>query len=663
MVFRSREDDAVPDPKAEKQLLCENCLGMTIERLAARGGYAHSMLSEFIGSSSWCRGCEVIGVESDLLRPMMWWTGDRYQVTVSLGGWDPQHENKRWDTDDTPSPLNSKLQAAQSPHRYGHGQHRPFKNGSVFTSLYIQALDLRPWKPTENEKLQIFYGRHDIREELPPFGSDPKVVRGKPLRCMTQERDPAQSFGVGYLRPIGMNTSSQRSFEIAAGWLRNCLSSEPAMGLDDPHYANDLKYQYAALSYCWGAAEPGDTRPWRTLRDTVANHLLGIDRQKLPRTLKDALYICERLQIGYLWVDSLCIIQDSEDDWQIEAAKMSGIYLGSLLALSFSSASSTESGCFNEHSVHALEFERGRASWATLDGILSDGRKSRLYIPSSRNMLVEDDPTRTFQEEVLAGALSKRAWALQEHVFPRRTLYFTSKQLFWECQHCRLSEDNYPQDQLPYYPICDLNFPINAGIIVSLWYCRIVVDYMSRKLTRETDRLVAISALARATYLNRRIDYIAGLWKDYLVANVQKVSWKLKTDNSFADVVFASIDLDVKISLGTVLRDRTWMNWSRDKYNRPDDYGRSLLTTGSHFNDPLYLTAEMDDDDDNDPVCRNVAVALVDAYFLLLEPASLKCQTYRRVGIAALRGNAGAIYVEWDLTSRKSWLRRSLTLI
>ncbi|KAF6828191.1 heterokaryon incompatibility protein [Colletotrichum plurivorum] len=221
--------------------------------------------------------------------------------------------------------------------------------------------------------------------------------------------------------------------------------------------------------------------------------MVGIDRQKLPRTLKDALYICERLRISYLWVVSLCIIQDSEDDWQLEAAKMSGIYLGSLLTLSFSSALSAESGCFNENSIHALEFVRLRKSWATLDGTLSDGRKSRLYIPSSRGIHVEDDPTKTFQKEVLAGPLSERAWVLQEHVLPRRTLYFTSKQLFWECQHCRLSEDNYPQDQLPFFPICDLDFTLDAGTIVSLWYCKIVVEYMHRKLTRETDRLVAMA--------------------------------------------------------------------------------------------------------------------------------------------------------------------------
>lgn len=776
VLFQHRENAAVSEP--EKQLLCENCLQMNIEKLAAPGGYAHSMLSEFMDSSRWCTSCRIIRGNSLLLDSVFLWTGDRYQFTISLNvPFDPAHSPECC-TRETRSQICSKFQATQHPDRYGHSQQPPFNRVSGFTSLWVQVLDVRPWEPTEDQGKKDHYIHYNETEVLPSFGTRPIVVGSVPLDCLTREYDPAQSFGVKYLRPIGINTSSQRSLEIAAGWLQNCLSSEPAMDVDYPNLGtfhtspnhwtekhpgdlevepaidegrlptqnpgrllhidfnsnrtspglqlietSGLEYQYAALSYCWGTAEPGDTRPWRTLRDTIASHLAGIDRQKLPQTLKDAIEICERLQISYLWVDSLCIIQDSEDDWQIEADKMSGIYLGSLVTLSFSSALSAEAGCFNEQSIHTVDFETSRPPWAILNGTLSDGRNSTLYLPSSRGVAFDDSPTKAFQKEVLNSALFERAWALQEHVLPRRTLFFTSKQLFWECDHCRLSEDNYLQHQTPFYPICNLEFPLNAWEIVELWYCKIVAGYTRRKLTKETDRLVAISALARATYLNRRIDYIAGLWKDCiipgllwmrkgpghksktyacpswswasqnsavsyqlalgrqatapqtsdLVSKVRKVSWKLKTENPFADVVFASIDLDVRISLGTVLRDvpekasravlrgssTAWMNRPCRDYHRFGDQRRSLLTTGSNFNDTLYLCAEMDDDSASG--C-NVTVALVDNCFLVLEPAGLQCQTYRRVGIATLPDKRGIGKVD-IFAPCKTWIRRSLTVI
>lgn len=50
-----------------------------------------------------------------------------------------------------------------------------------------------------------------------------------------------------------------------------------------------------------------------------------------------------------------------------------------------------------------------------------------------------------------------------------------------------------------------------------MWYERVIEDYTRRQLTYENDKLVAISALARATYLNRHIDYVAGLWRDCIV--------------------------------------------------------------------------------------------------------------------------------------------------
>lgn len=171
-------------------------------------------------------------------------------------------------------------------------------------------------------------------------------------------------------------------------------------------------YQYAALSYCSGTAQPGDSRPWQTREATLKKHLQGIDRGHLPQTLQDAISICERLGIFYLWVDSLCMIQDSPSDWAAEAAKMSGVYLGSLLTVSLSASVSVEAGCLNRVSQPIFDFEKPPWPWTRLDTRLKDGRSSCLSIAE---YVV---PSTVFAKEVLSGLVSQRAWALQEHIMP-----------------------------------------------------------------------------------------------------------------------------------------------------------------------------------------------------------------------------------------------------
>lgn len=327
---------------------------------------------------------------------------------------------------------------------------------------------------------------------------------------------------------------------------------------------------------------------------------------------------------------------------------MSGIYLGSLLAISLSSSVSAEAGCFDQLSQGVLNSSEFQEDWIKIDTKVRDGRRSRLHITfhTPRSTLFED--------EIEHGILSQRAWALQEHIMPQRTLYITSRQLLWECSHCRLSEDNYPQARENWlYPMCQIGFPLDATAIGNIWYRRLVEDYTRRQLTYEKDRLIAISALARATSLNRHIDYVAGLWVDCIVPGlmwmrrgpgrksrtyscptwswasqnsavtykiatpsgyapmpsksfprVQDVSWHTKPQNAFGDVISASVDLETTITLGTVLRDNafndTWHPWTREQLNCKQ---QTLVIPGPGQNRTLCAGAVMDDEDGGRPKC------------------------------------------------------------
>lgn len=721
--------------------LCENCLGMSIENLAQIGGYKHSRVSELLKSSEWCPPC-ILMATSLGIPGWTKFTADRYQLVLSI-------ENPG----DDAKVLFDSTQSRQPCPPPRHFSSRPsFLDG--FSHLCVEVIDLDSWDTPE----EIRENGSD-HESLPPFlepdGSELRSVCSKVLFCLTEEHDPATEFGMKYVRQICSDPSSSHSFNIAAGWLASCLSAETPPKLEDwkpylysgraiepysGHEAGGSKlvasndevaslttqsplrlveiqsdargkatsirvihtdgrhYTYAALSYCWGKAPPGDDRSWQTTQATLKGHLKGINVRHLPQTLQDAISICEMLHIPYLWVDSLCIIQDSPSDWAAEAAKMSSIYLGSLLTISLSASVSAESGCFNHEAQRIANFEVSH--WVTIDTRMRDGRSSRLYVNAYAMR-----PS-TF-DEVLRGVLGQRAWALQEHIMPQRTLYITSKQLLWECRHCRLSEDNYPQKQGDLlYPICDYGFPLDATAIIIMWYRRVVEDYTRRQLTYEKDKLVALSALARATYLNRHIGYVAGLWRDCIVPGllwirqglgfksstyscptwswasqnsavaykfatpsmwtaepsdffprVRDVSWATKPENPFGDVLSAHIDLDTTIALGTVLRDNTFND--RPLWTQYDS--QALMITGSGQNRAYCTNAIIDDANRGG---RNVVVANMGHCFLLLEPPSLSSEEYRRVGIAIPNvvpfDHEQQFHMD-DLT--RGWIQRTIRLV
>lgn len=65
----------------------------------------------------------------------------------------------------------------------------------------------------------------------------------------------------------------------------------------------------------------------------------------LPPLFQDAIIITRQLGLRYLWIDSLCIIQDSLRDWETEAAKMASIYQNSYVTISATDASNGSAKC------------------------------------------------------------------------------------------------------------------------------------------------------------------------------------------------------------------------------------------------------------------------------------------------------------------------------
>lgn len=98
---------------------------------------------------------------------------------------------------------------------------------------------------------------------------------------------------------------------------------------------------YMTLSYCWGGNDS-----LKLTAPTIEELRSGVSISQLPKTIQDAIQVALHLEIRYIWVDALCILQDSPTDWAKEAASMSDVYRNSFLAIAASGASNSEQGLF-----------------------------------------------------------------------------------------------------------------------------------------------------------------------------------------------------------------------------------------------------------------------------------------------------------------------------
>lgn len=271
------------------------------------------------------------------------------------------------------------------------------------------------------------------------------------------------------------------------------------------------KYKYIALSHRWGGA-----RITTTTKDNLLAHKAAVPWAGLCRTFQDAMIVTNRLGFQFLWIDSLCIIQDCAEDWRREASRMASIYKYAAITIAAACATSGDTGLFQPRKS-SLEVE---IPYYTKDGI-RDGH----YFASDREV-------KSFRDEVVNGPLNTRAWTLQERHLSRRILHYGRTQLLWECQSTVWEEsseiehnayDRFGGDLKDGYltslssllwrnldPLAERHEVIATPF--STWYW-LVSQYSRRLLTFGDDKLPAISGLAREFASCREDLYVAGLWR------------------------------------------------------------------------------------------------------------------------------------------------------
>lgn len=216
----------------------------------------------------------------------------------------------------------------------------------------------------------------------------------------------------------------------------------PADNPKDPRLivTNGETEPYVALSHCWGKpSQAAVPRNSRTISTNFKNMLAGFPIDSVPRNFQNAIEIVRALGLRYLWIDALCIIQDSASDWETEAARMQEVYGSAYLTLAGTSANSSIDG-FIARSPWPFSVVRmddyGTDSASSLDSVYF--RYQPEFAKYSRVDAIDNSVWNT------------RGWTFQERLLSNRILHFTSGRLYWECRTTEGSEENEPARELSY---------------------------------------------------------------------------------------------------------------------------------------------------------------------------------------------------------------------
>ncbi|KAF2750468.1 HET-domain-containing protein [Sporormia fimetaria CBS 119925] len=305
---------------------------------------------------------------------------------------------------------------------------------------------------------------------------------------------------------------------LCKAWFQRCYNKHPGCNPPSPRFtptrliyvgdstprlclSKDLNgpVRFAALSHCWGKLK-FQTLTQGTLLDFIR---LGLPPASLHKTFHEAIYICRYLGIDYIWIDSLCIIQDSDDDWKRESALMSEVYGGCDLNIAATAAADGNDGCF---------FSRPR-DWLCQVSTQSANGNTAVY-----NIL----PTRWAEPK--RNALGSRAWVVQERYLSRRTLHFTATQVFWECDQ-RICCEAFPIENLQSRRLAPFFFHMSRRPLSREIWPDLLQHYSSCDLSFANNRLVAIAGLAKAIAAITQEEYISGIWRSEL-ENPVKLAWE-----------------------------------------------------------------------------------------------------------------------------------------
>ncbi|KAJ9643715.1 hypothetical protein H2204_001860 [Knufia peltigerae] len=263
--------------------------------------------------------------------------------------------------------------------------------------------------------------------------------------------------------------------------------------------------KYAALSHSWGESKRRLKQVPKTKKDNIRSREQGIAWSELTKTFQDAVLIARRLGLDYLWIDALCIIQDFDDDWAMEASRMAAIYGNAHVVISATRSETGDGGCFADRPSSF------RVPSTTDDTTGTTGTTTCVHVrerPPHRDL--DNGRASIFARSPLLD----RAWIYQERLLAKRVVHYMEHEIMWECRTCVWCECKGHNDR---------NFKYNLAALLHdkdnvprryLEWSLIVNRYTARSLFADADRLPALSGIAGRFHLPGMGRYLAGLWEN-----------------------------------------------------------------------------------------------------------------------------------------------------
>ncbi|KAF2182540.1 HET-domain-containing protein [Zopfia rhizophila CBS 207.26] len=412
-------------------------------------------------------------------------------------------------------------------------------------------------------------------------GNEHEHEKGYPdlkLEFYTDQDGQSPFSAIGRGRHISENPLTDSGIATARGLIKDCLSRHsrcrhakpttlPKRALDvlledgskgirlhESHWDNDEQRfefgEFLTLSHCWGAGKSA----LKTTKKTLEIHKKNIPWSSLPRTFQDAVILTRSLGFRWLWVDSLCIVQDDNTERLEAALNMDKIFSNSFLTIAATSAADSSNGCIlrkpqpfkiqatdNKGSLYKI-YVREQPSHYSLKAPFDEGAHMNDW----------ELPFNSSAEANAQTPLLKRAWAYSERLLSPRVLHFTNSEMILECREgyqceCgRIDDSTYDSrttdsvkqefgriiaeagsrevngsnnridsvaSQLATTKLDDMDDAMTKRReeAIQLW-SYIITEYTARDLTYEEDRLVAITGVAKIFFQILKSGYVAGQW-------------------------------------------------------------------------------------------------------------------------------------------------------
>lgn len=370
---------------------------------------------------------------------------------------------------------------------------------------------------------------------LDPAANGPRAWAIR-LNAFTTADDKAANYVTA--RPLQQIVSPEATQSQIKNWIRQCQDHECCprqVNVEFPTRLIDISHpehpdtpriieskgrvgRYATLSYVWGSH-----RKCHLTTSNIRSYMQRLDMQMLPQTIRDAISVARTIPVRYLWVDALCILQDSEDDKAIEIAKMEQIYQNALVVIVAACSGDVSSGFLQpRQSQHNDGCSRSGRTWKVPFRI-EEGEFGTMELGCL-------DCDHEYSED--KEPINKRGWTLQEQLLAPRTLTYASHTLQWRCKAGTRNlgdsiHNEYAQTEAWSSSMTTLSKATPEPHDAILRWMKIVDLYSSRSISLPHDKLPGLAGIANQFISILGPNYYAGVWHSFFL---WQLCWQTYTD-------------------------------------------------------------------------------------------------------------------------------------